>query len=76
LSARLQNESTLLIPSFYQMRPDIMEEVELGPLIGSGAMGRCYRGTWQVRQAGGLLQQQQQQRAWGRQVACVCWAPV
>ena len=35
------------------MRPDIMDEVVLGTFIGSGSMGRCYRGMWQVRQESG-----------------------
>ncbi|EFN52801.1 hypothetical protein CHLNCDRAFT_138454 [Chlorella variabilis] len=35
------------IPSFYEQRPQVMNEVTLGPIIGSGAMGRCYRGMWQ-----------------------------
>ena len=52
LPGRLQNDSSMIIPSFYQMRPDIMEEVSLGTFIGAGSMGRCYRGMWQVRQAG------------------------
>lgn len=26
--------------------PQMMDEVKLGPMIGSGSNGRCYRGTW------------------------------
>lgn len=35
------------IPAFYDQRPGVMREVQLGPLIGAGAMGRCYKGVWQ-----------------------------
>ncbi|KAL4433273.1 hypothetical protein ABPG77_003321 [Micractinium sp. CCAP 211/92] len=35
------------IPSFFQMRPDMLSEVTLGPLIGTGSCGRCFRGLWQ-----------------------------
>lgn len=37
------------VPAFYQVRPQVLQEVTLGPLIGTGSMGRCYRGLWQVR---------------------------
>ncbi|PSC70418.1 Serine threonine-kinase CTR1 [Micractinium conductrix] len=39
--------SALIIPAFFQMRPGMLSEVTLGPLIGVGSCGRCYRGTWQ-----------------------------
>ncbi|KAL4448329.1 hypothetical protein ABPG75_005548 [Micractinium tetrahymenae] len=35
------------IPSFFQMRPEVLSEVTLGPLIGTGSCGRCFRGLWQ-----------------------------
>lgn len=35
------------IPGFFQMRPDMLSEVTLGPLIGTGSCGRCFRGMWQ-----------------------------
>ncbi|KAI3426335.1 hypothetical protein D9Q98_008708 [Chlorella vulgaris] len=38
---------THILPSFIQLRPEVLEEVQLGPLIGTGSMGRCYRGMWQ-----------------------------
>lgn len=35
------------VSAFYRLRPDVMKEVTLGTLIGTGSMGRCYRGMWQ-----------------------------
>lgn len=29
-----------------RLRPDNMREVQLGPLLGAGACGKAYRGTW------------------------------
>lgn len=30
--------------------PQVMEEVQLGPLLGTGAYGSCYRGSWRGTQ--------------------------
>lgn len=43
----LQCDSSGVLPSFFAMRPEVMSEVVLGPLIGSGSAGRCYRAQWQ-----------------------------
>ncbi|GAB4821579.1 hypothetical protein N2152v2_008625 [Parachlorella kessleri] len=32
--------------SFKLMRPKELDDVVLGPMIGSGSFGRCYRGNW------------------------------
>ncbi|KAI3438918.1 hypothetical protein D9Q98_001332 [Chlorella vulgaris] len=40
-------EKSKVLPSFMAGRPKIMDEVVLGPLVGSGSAGRCYRASWQ-----------------------------
>jgi hypothetical protein len=64
---------THILPSFIQLRPEVLEEVQLGPLIGTGSMGRCYRGMWQVRgrcQGGGLTRRSTGQgRSRGKEAA-------
>ena len=36
-----------LYQPLYQLRPEVLAEVQLGRLIGTGSSGRCYHGLWQ-----------------------------
>lgn len=47
LPTPLQSDGGSVLPAFLAQRPQVMQEVQLGPLVGSGSAGRCYRAQWQ-----------------------------
>ncbi|PRW44843.1 prolyl endopeptidase-like isoform A [Chlorella sorokiniana] len=47
-SPRSKREKALpALRGFVSVRPEVLQEVKLGALIGRGSMGRAYRGVWQ-----------------------------